>query len=213
MSVPAFNTKRWIEIALINFCVVALAGVTMRYKINFALPAINQKYLMHGHSNFAFVGWVAMALMILMVRYLVRNDLQTNYKKYHYILIAEVIASYAMLVSFIIQGYDFWSITFSVITILISYFYIFFYWRDLNKVHDAGFSRSWLKAALLLWAFSSLGAFMLAYLMANHIMIQDLYFASVYFSCISNIMVGFYLPALEYFFPICTGWGFSGWLF
>jgi hypothetical protein len=181
MSVPAFNTKRWIEIALINFCVVALAGVTMRYKINFALPAINQKYLMHGHSNFAFVGWVAMALMILMVRYLVRNDLQTNYKKYHYILIAEVIASYAMLVSFIIQGYDFWSITFSVITIVISYFYIFFYWRDLNKVHDAGFSRSWLKAALLLWAFSSLGAFMLAYLMANHIMIQDLYFASVYF--------------------------------
>jgi len=33
MSAPAFNTKWWIKIALLNFCVVALAGVTMRYKI------------------------------------------------------------------------------------------------------------------------------------------------------------------------------------
>lgn len=181
MGESLFKTKQWIQVALINFCVVALAGVTMRYKINFALPLVNQKYLLHGHSNFAFVGWVAMALMILMVRYLVRNNVQTNYKKYNWILIAEVIAVYAMFVSFIIQGYAFWSITFSTITILISYFFIFFYWRDLKKVSDGGFSLGWLKAALVLWAFSSLGAFMLAYLMANHIMIQDLYFASVYF--------------------------------
>lgn len=181
MGESLFKTKQWIQVALINFCVVALAGVTMRYKINFALPLVNQKYLLHGHSNFAFVGWVAMALMILMVRYLVRNNVQTNYKKYNWILIAEVIAVYAMFISFIIQGYAFWSITFSTITILISYFFIFFYWRDLKKVSDGGFSLGWLKAALVLWAFSSLGAFMLAYLMANHIMIQDLYFASVYF--------------------------------
>jgi hypothetical protein len=181
MEKNLFRTKRWVEIALINFCVVALAGVTMRYKINFALPMVDQKYLMHGHSNFAFVGWVAVALMTLMVRYLVRNNVQTNYKKYNRLLLVDVIVSYAMFISFIIQGYAFWSITFSTITILVSYFFIFFYWRDLNKVNDAGFSRSWIKAALLLWAFSSLGAFMLAYLMANHIMIQDLYFSAVYF--------------------------------
>ena len=181
MKQNTFNTKQWIQIALINFCVVALAGVTMRYKINFSLPAVNQKYLMYGHSHFAFVGWVAVALMTLMVRYLIRNKVQTNYKKYHRILIADVIASYGMLVSFIVEGYAFWSIAFSTITILISYFFIFFYWKDLDKVVDAGFSRAWHKAALLLWAFSSLGAFMLAYLMANHIMIQDLYFSAVYF--------------------------------
>lgn len=176
-----FRTRHWIQVSLINFCVVALAGVTMRYKINFSLPAVNQKYLMHGHSHFAFVGWVAVALMTLMVRYLIRNNVETNYKKYNLILAADVIVSYAMFISFIIQGYAFWSITFSTVTIIISYFFIFFYWKDLNKVSETGFSRSWLKAALLLWAFSSLGAFMLAYLMANHIMIQDLYFSAVYF--------------------------------
>lgn len=181
MKSYTFKTKYWIQIALINFCVVALAGVTMRYKINFSLPVVNQKYLMYGHSHFAFVGWVAVALMTLMVRYLVRNNVETSYKKYNRIIAADVIVSYAMFISFIIQGYAFWSITFSTVTILISYFFIFFYWKDLNKVSDVGFSRNWLKAALLLWAFSSLGAFMLAYLMANHIMIQDLYFSAVYF--------------------------------
>ena len=181
MEKNLFKTKQWVNISLINFCVVALAGFTMRYKINFALPAVNQKYLMNGHSNFAFVGWIAMALMVLMVRYLIRNNVQTNYKKYTRILTVEVIVAYAMFVSFIIQGYAFWSITFSTVTIFISYIFIFYYWRDLNKVKDAGFSRAWLKASLVLWAFSSLGSFMLAYLMANHIMIQDLYFASVYF--------------------------------
>ncbi|MEP6626728.1 MAG: hypothetical protein ABJA32_02045 [Ginsengibacter sp.] len=181
MGTNTFRTKQWIQIALINFCVVALAGVTMRYKINFSLPAVNQKYLMHAHSQFAFVGWVAVGLMTLMVRYLIRNNVHTNYRKYHWILLADVIASYAMFISFIIQGYDVWSITFSTLTIFISYFFIFFYWKDLNKVVDAGFSRAWQKAALLLWAFSSMGAFMLAYLMANHIMIQDLYFSAVYF--------------------------------
>lgn len=181
MKENVFNSKQWVQVALINFCVVALAGVTMRYKINYSLPAVDQKYLMHGHSNFAFVGWVAMALMILMIRFLIRSRLQTNYRKYNHILIAELIASYAMFISFIIQGYAFWSITFSCVTILISYFFIFLYWRDLDKIKDVGFSLTWFKTSLLLWAFSSLGAFMLAYLMANHIMIQDLYFSSVYF--------------------------------
>ncbi|MEO9144591.1 MAG: hypothetical protein ABI237_03460 [Ginsengibacter sp.] len=181
MEKNLFKTKQWVQITLINFCVVALAGLTMRYKINFSLPVVNQKYLMHGHSNFAFTGWIAVVLMTLMVRYLIRNGVQTNYKKYNVILAADVIASYAMFIAFIIQGYAFWSITFTTLTIFISYFFIYFYWKDLSKVVEIGFSRNWLRAGLLLWAFSSLGAFMLAYLMANHIMIQDLYFSAVYF--------------------------------
>ena len=181
MEKNKFRTKQWVEVALINFCVVASAGLTMRYKINFSLPWVNQQNLLHAHSNFAFAGWLAVALMTLMVRYLVRNNVQTNYRKYNFILGIDVLVCYAMFISFIIQGYAFWSITFACLTIFISYFFIFFYWRDLNKVHEAGFSRNWFKAALVLWTLSSFGAFMLAYLMANHIMIKELYFSAVYF--------------------------------
>lgn len=181
LNTPVFYTKVWIQIALINFCIVALAGVTMRYKISFALPAVDQKYLMYAHSNFAFVGWLAIALMTLMIRYLVRCGLHTNYVKYRWLLIINLVAAYGMFIAFTIQGYDFWAISFLFVTILMSYFFIFFYWKDLNKVEDNSFSKKWLKAAMVLWAFSSLGALFLAYLLANHVMIQDLYFAAMYF--------------------------------
>ncbi len=181
MNRPAFNTKRWIEIALINFCIVAAAGLTMRYKINFSLPAVDQRYLMHAHSNFAFVGWVAIALMTLMVRHLIRHNVETNYKKYNWILLADVFVSYGMFIAFTIQGYDFWANTFSILTIVISYFFIYIYWKDLNRVKDKNYSTPWLKTALALWAISSLGAVWLAYLLANRIMIQDLYFEALYF--------------------------------
>jgi len=176
-----FKTRVWIQVALINFCVVALAGVTLRYKINFPLPAINQKYLLHAHSNFAFTGWITVAFMALMVNYLQQHNVITNYKKYNLILIANSICAYGMFISFILEGYAFYSIAFSSLSILISYFFIFYLWRDLNKVDDISYAPKWLKAALTLWAISSLGAFALAYLMANNIAIQFYYFGAVYF--------------------------------
>lgn len=181
LNTPVFYTKVWIQVALINFCVVALAGVTMRYKIKFALPIVDQKYLMHAHSNFAFVGWVTIALMTLMIRYLVRSNIQTNYIKYRWLLIINTVAAYAMFIAFIIEGYDFWSNTLLFVIILVSYFFIYFYWKDLARVKDKSFCKNWLKAAMVLWGFSSIGAIFLAYLLANHVMIQDLYFASMYF--------------------------------
>ncbi|MEO6820129.1 MAG: hypothetical protein ABI204_10405 [Ginsengibacter sp.] len=181
MEKTTFNSRRWILIALINFCVVALAGVTLRYKINFPLPMVNQKYLLHAHSHFAFDGWVAIALMTCMVNYLQRNNVATNYRKYHWILLASCLTAYAMFISFIIEGYDTFSITFSSLSIFISYFFIFHLWRDLNKVVDKAYSPKWFKGALVLLGISSLGAFSLAYLMANHIVIQDLYFSAIYF--------------------------------
>jgi len=176
-----FKTRQWIQVALINFCVVALAGIIMRYKINFPLPFVNQKYLLHAHSHFAFTGWVALVLMALMIDYLQHHNVNTNYKKYHWILLANCITAYGMFFSFIVEGYAFYSITFSTLSIFISYFFIFYFWLDLNKVLDESYASKWFKTALILWALSSLGAFTLAYLMANHIAVQDYYFAAVYF--------------------------------
>jgi hypothetical protein len=122
-----FKTRRWILIALINFCVVALAGIVMRYKINFPLPFVNQKYLLHAHSHFAFTGWVTLALMALMVDYLQKQNIPINYKKYHYVLLANCVAAYGMFFSFIVEGYAFYSITFPLFLFLFltSLFFIF----------------------------------------------------------------------------------------
>lgn len=176
-----FDAKKWVHLALINFCLVALAGVTLRYKINFRLSAVDQKNLLHGHSHFAFVGWVTLVLMALMVQYLQINRPDLNLKKYKPVLLLNCLSSYGMFAGFVMQGYDTISITFTSICILLSYVFIVFYWRDLNKVKDTSYTPHWLKASLIIWAVSSLGAIALAYLMINRIMIQDFYFGAIYF--------------------------------
>jgi hypothetical protein len=181
MTKNLFPVKTWIQIAIINFCVVALAGITMRYKINFPLPIVNQKHLLYAHSNFAFMGWVTIALMVLMINYLLRQNVMTNYRKYSWILISGCISAYGMFVTFIIQGYGYFSISFSIISILISWFFIFFYWFDLNKVTDKSYAPKWFKAALILMAIASFGEITLAYLMVNFSSAQDYYFGALYF--------------------------------
>jgi hypothetical protein len=181
MTTNTFKTTQWMGVALINFCIVALAGVTLRYKINFSLPFVDQKFLLHAHSHFAFTGWVAQALMALMVNYLQAAGLDTNYKKYTRLLAANCAVAYGMLISFSLQGYAAFSITFSTLSIFVSYVYIYYLWRDLDRLQDQSPARPWFKAAMVTWAISSLGAFTLAFLMARQIRVQDYYFAAVYF--------------------------------
>jgi len=175
-----FNTLKWIKISLINFCVVALAGILLRYKINFSLPFVDQKFLLHAHSHFAFTGWITLILMTLMVNYLQQKKIDTNFKKYHYLLGANLIVAYGMFFAFMAQGYELYSITFSTLSIFISYGFAFTFWRDINKVIDESFKR-WFKTGLVLLVVSSIGAFTLAGLMAMQIKVQDYYFAAVYF--------------------------------
>lgn len=171
----------WIKISLINFLVVALVGVLLRYKINFPLPVVNYKFLLHAHSHFAFAGWVTQILMALIVQYVYEHNNSINLSHYKKIFRGNFITAYGMLFSFPFQGYGLFSIIFSTLSVFVSYFFIAFVWKDLKHLVDKGYSKAWIKASLLLYTLSSLGPFALAYLMANQISGQDLYFGAVYF--------------------------------
>src|SRR5690349_8764799 len=109
----ALFLQRWSKVALVNLFIVALIGVTLRYKIAFSLPFIDQRNLLHGHSHFAFSGWITQAIMTLLVGYLQKNKEPGVYKKYCGVLYANLITAYGMLFSFPFQGYAFFSILFS----------------------------------------------------------------------------------------------------
>ncbi|MGB4845177.1 MAG: hypothetical protein WBP16_11990, partial [Ferruginibacter sp.] len=96
---------RWLKIALINLLIVATLGVVLRYKILFPLPFVDQKHLLHGHSHFAFAGWITQALMTLLVIYLARQTEKPIYKKYRWLLLANLLTAYGMLIAFPIEGY------------------------------------------------------------------------------------------------------------
>jgi len=174
------KVEKWSKIALVNFCVLAALGVILRCKILFPLPFIDQRNFLHAHSHFAFAGWVTQALIILLVYYLYKNGHKNLFKRYGWILFANLTVAYGMLISFSIQGYAFYSILFSTLSIFVSYIFAICFWRDLNKLKEKRNSHLWFKAALVFSAISSIGPFSLAYMMANHIINQKIYLLSVY---------------------------------
>jgi hypothetical protein len=175
------NTVRfWVRVSLFNFIIVALLGVTLRCKIAFYLPFVDQKHLLHAHSHFAFTGWVTHVLMAVMVYYLA-SEKDDSFKRYKNLLYANLVTAYGMLLSFPFEGYGPVSITFSTLSILVSYWFAVKYWRDLNRRPQKTATHLWFKAATLFSVISSLGAFALAYMMATKTIHQNWYLASTYF--------------------------------
>ncbi len=171
----------WLRISFFNLLLVALIGLILRYKIAFSLPFIDQKHLLHGHSHFAFTGWISMALMAFLVDFISRQLHQDLFPKYQWLLWGNLITAYGMLISFPFQGYGIFSISFSTISIFISWIFAFLFWKDLNTIDRKTVVSHWFKAGLLFNALSALGAFSLAILMANKIIHQNWYLLSVYF--------------------------------
>lgn len=172
---------RWLKIVLFNLFLIAAIGVVLRYKIAYSLPFIDQKHLLHGHSHFAFAGWISQAIMILMVAYLAAQKDNTVYKKYRWLLSGNLIAAYGMLITFPIQGYGLFSIIFSTASIFIGYAFAWVYWKDLNSLPVQHTAHLWFKTALFCNALSSLGAFALAVMMVKKIIHQNWYLGAQYF--------------------------------
>jgi hypothetical protein len=177
----AFSLSRWLKIALINLLIVTCLGVILRYKIIYPLPFVDQKHLLHGHSHFAFSGWITQAIMALMVSYLVKQLGTINYTKYKRLLYANLISAFGMLIAFPIEGYGLFSIIFSTGSIFVSYVFAFVYWNDLKKLPFKSTTKSWFKAAVFFNAFSSLGAFALTVMMLTKVIHQKWYLAAEYF--------------------------------
>jgi hypothetical protein len=173
--------QRYTKTALFNLFLVAVIGVVLRYKIAFSLPFIDQKHLLHAHSHFAFTGWITHALFVLLVNYITKQNAAINLKKYKRLLNANLFTAYGMLICFSLQGYGLFSISFSTLSIFVSYIFAFTFWKDLNRLQKNNISHWWIKASLLFNAISSLGAFTLAFMMATKTINQNAYLAAVYF--------------------------------
>lgn len=142
--------KRWLRISLFNLLIVSFIGVILRYKIAFYFPFIDQKNLLHGHSHFAFTGWVSQALYVLLADYLAKQKGDSVLKRYRWLLYANAISAYGMLISFPIQGYGFVSIFFSTLSIIAGYVFALRYWKDLNALNNKSISHYWYKGSFLM---------------------------------------------------------------
>lgn len=175
------SPARWLKITLFNLLIVATIGVILRYKILYPLPFVDQKHLLHGHSHFAFAGWITQAIMTLLVFYLSKQAGSGINKKYRWLLMANLVTAYGMLIAFPIQGYGLYSIIFSTASVLVSYVFAVVYWRDLIKLKKKAPCHLWFKAAVFFNALSSLGVFALVIMMILKMVHQNWYLAAEYF--------------------------------
>ena len=169
----------WLKFSIFNFLIVALLGVTMRYKILYSMPFLDQKHLQEAHSHFAFYGWITNVIYVLILNYMHKINAQIDLKKYEKLIVVNLIASFTMLGAFLYGGYFWASIAGSTVALLCSFVFFFFFVRDAKKIQD--FSKFWFLAGLFFAVISSVGVFNLGYMMMSKTATQDLYLASEYY--------------------------------
>lgn len=196
------HLKFWLRFSIFNLMVVALFGVVMRYKIGFEFPFFDQKNLQHGHSHFAFAAWISQTLYVLIYWHLQSVSNKQYLTVFNNLFLVNALSAWGMLIAFSINGYGAFSIALSQINTITSYVFLFYYFkagRDLVHIP----SIKWFKWALSLNAISSIGTYVLSYMMINKSITQNLYLSSVYFflhfqyngwflfACIGLLIAGF----------------------
>ena len=107
----------WLTLALINLCIVALLGFSLRSKILFPLPFLDYSGLLSAHSHFAFAGWAGLSLITLFI-YDILPEAVSQKKIYQWVLLAIEISGLGMAVGFPIYAYNAFTISLSTLYVI-----------------------------------------------------------------------------------------------
>lgn len=169
----------WVTLTLINLCIVAILGVTLRTKLLFTLRSIDFKNFLSAHSHFAFGGWVTLALMLLYITNLLPVEQQKK-RIYQWILWGIEINALGMVITFPFEGYALLSIIFSTLFIFFTYAFSWLFFLDLRSSRADALVKSLANGALASLVISSVGPFTLAYILATKTGNAILYRDSIY---------------------------------
>lgn len=171
------NNALHIRILLINLLIVGILGLTLRFGGDLPFPGLNPAFIRHSHSHFAFMGWLTQSLLFLIITLLRRNAIEDKRNTLLYRL--HLVCAYSILISFAIQGYAFFSIFFSTVSVVITTVMTVLLIRQLRTT--AIKNELLIKAALLFGVFSTLGTFALGFSMAAKQIDPILYQGYIYF--------------------------------
>ncbi len=176
---------------LFYLVVTALSGVFMRSMGmswgSVQLPAVPYAHVLHAHSHLALLGWVYMALFLLLLTQFCNPEALRSKQVRSMYGITQV-TLIAMFAAFLLQGYAIPSIALSTLQILLSYWFAWWLWRQLSKQQrsvaagsPAPLSIRIAKGSLLCLTASSIGPWTLAVLSAKQLQESPLYDAAIYF--------------------------------
>lgn len=148
------SIKGQTNIALGFFLIVAILGTLLRAFYVAPMP-FNYEYLLHAHSHAALLGWVHLALMTLIYKFfLQKTEKSTNYFLIYGFTIFCVLG---MLFSFPFQGYALYSIIFSSLYLISTYFFAGYALKNIPAEQKNSFSWKLVKSGLWFMILASLG--------------------------------------------------------
>nr|WP_262923139.1 hypothetical protein [Arenibacter sp. N53] len=140
----------------------ALLGVVLRTFVVAPMP-INYRFIVHTHSHIALLGWVYIALTTLLYHlFLNKQELQRKYRRIFWFT---QFCLLGMLLSFPFQGYALFSIVFSTLFLLASYWFSAFFIKNAPNSLKNTKAYICVKAALWFMIVSSLGPWALGAIM------------------------------------------------
>ncbi|CAM1369674.1 hypothetical protein [Tenacibaculum xiamenense] len=166
------------KIALVYFLLIAILGVLLRFSsvlyVNF-----NYRHIVHAHSHVALLGWGYTGIMLLVYHLLLKNEVIK--KKYQLVFGITQISIIGMLVTFPITGYAPYSILFSTLFIIASYFFSYLVFKYTPIALKKTYYYKCIRIALWYMIISSIGPWALGIIMNTLGATSSWYRNAIYF--------------------------------
>jgi hypothetical protein len=147
-------------IALTYFLIAATLGIVLRL---FPITDFDATYrfIVHTHSHIALLGWVYISLTTLLFHIFIAKEAKS---KYTYLFWSTQLTIIGMLLSFPFIGYALFSILFSTLFIVCSYWFLYFFKKN-NLCDTTKTSYKFIHTSLMFMAISSIGPWSLGAIM------------------------------------------------
>ena len=162
MRLPKISARFHARTALTWFALAATLGLLLRIYFTAELP-FTFRYVVHAHSHTALLGWIYVGLTtILFHLFLNKPDLESKYRRIFWFTQLTVAG---MLCTFPFQGYGLYSIIFSTLFLIASYWFTAFYIRNVPKEAKATYAYKCFRIALIYLVVSTIGPWTMGYVM------------------------------------------------
>lgn len=145
----------WVGWALGFLLLAVVLGLVMRYFFIGTIPGVVFSNIKHAHSHVAMLGWSFMLSVGLLIAFFVRQS--AHHRLYGIVLVLTIISVLGMAISFPIQGYGLYSISFSTLQILASYLFAYAFFKDMKHSKANTSSRRFALWSVFWMLFSTIG--------------------------------------------------------
>ncbi len=171
--------KKRVSVSLAWLITISVLGIFLRLYPVMSLQ-INYKPLLHAHSHLAFLGWVFTSLFTLITgSFLPKEKVASLPFRLQFILLQ--IFNIGMLVSFLIQGYAFFSILFSSLHMITTFWFIWTTSHSIRRSGASDISHKFLFASFFFMILSSVGPLAIPVTVKMYGSGSEMYHNAIYF--------------------------------